>query len=206
MAATSDKPRTAEPSGDLNSDIHFYQSMTGQTYKTPVNSGNSGFYTETKRMTNKLAERSSHMGKAKPEKKRTALWMETKVLDECDANLESANCRSRSEFIQNAVKFYNGYIHAQNDQDYWCEILTNIIEAMLANTEKHIARLQFKQAVELSKLSHVIAPLCQLNKTEMEELHNKCVNEVKSTNGLIDFDKATKKFRSGEIIWQGDET
>lgn len=137
-------------------------------------------------------------------KKRSAVWMYPKTIKRMENLLESDNCRSKSEFIEKAVNFYIGYLNTNDDLDYLCEILCNILEAMLHNTEKHICRLQFKQAVELSKLSHVIAPLCQLNKTEMETLHNKCVNEVKATNGMIDFDKATKRFRSGDIAWSDE--
>jgi len=52
----------------------------------------------------------------KNKKVRTSLWMDTAVLAECDANLQITDCRNRSEYIQNAVLFYNGYVHSQNKQ------------------------------------------------------------------------------------------
>lgn len=130
------------------------------------------------------------------------VWLYPSDIDRLEKIYASDNCKTKSEFIEKAIDFYIGYLNSDKDQDYWCDILSKVMQAMLTNTENHIARLQFKQAVELSQLCHVIAPLCQLSSDDLETLHTNCVNEVKSTNGMLDFSKALKRFRSGEIAWQ----
>ena len=42
-------------------------------------------------------------------KKCTTIWLRPSVIRRMDAWMEEANCRSRSEFIEKAVRFYMGY-------------------------------------------------------------------------------------------------
>ena len=43
-------------------------------------------------------------------KKCTTIWLRPSVIRRMDAWMEEANCRSRSEFIEKAVRFYMGYL------------------------------------------------------------------------------------------------
>jgi len=126
---------------------------------------------------------------------RTTLWMEVKAIQECDANLNIADCRTRSEYIQKAVEFYNGYVHAGNNADFLCEQIAHTVNAIISNTENRIARMQFKEAVELAKITHMIAPLCELDDEQLRRLHIRCVDEVKRINGAIRFDRAVEEAR-----------
>ena len=50
--------------------------------------------------------------------------------------------------------------------------------------------MDFKIAVELSKLSQVIAYSHDIDEEALSRLHLKCVEEVKFINGAIDFENA----------------
>ena len=53
-----------------------------------------------------------------------------------------------------------------------------------------LARMDFKLAVELSKLAHVIAYSHDVDEEALHRLHVKCVEEVKRINGAIEFEDA----------------
>ena len=53
--------------------------------------------------------------------------------------------------------------------------------------------LIFKLSVEMAKIMHMIAPLCEIDDEELRQLHEKCVDEVKHINGIIKFDAVAVK-------------
>ena len=129
---------------------------------------------------------------------RVGLAFEKKILDQCDANIPLADCKSRSEYIRQAIQFYNFYLHTENDKDLLCQVMSDIVSATIKNTENRLARMHFKQAVELAKISHMLAPLCEMDKAQLDRLHNICVDEVSRINGVIIFDKLVEDYRKRE--------
>ena len=51
-------------------------------------------------------------------KKHISFWIEDKDLKECDANVIASDYESRSEYIAEAVRFYNLYLHNKNNEEY----------------------------------------------------------------------------------------
>ena len=47
-------------------------------------------------------------------KKRTAVWLSPRVIRRMDSWLEEDNCSTRSEFIEKALRFYMGYLAAED--------------------------------------------------------------------------------------------
>jgi len=99
------------------------------------------------------------------------LLLQAEVIQMCDANLQTANCRSRNEYVENAIRFYTGYLTAQNNTDFLCDQIAQVVSAIISNTENRIARMQFKEAVELAKITRMIAPLCELDDEQLRRLH-----------------------------------
>ena len=60
------------------------------------------------------------------------------------------------------------------------------------DSENRLARMDFKIAVELSKLSQVIAYSHDIDEDALKRLHLKCMEEVRRINGAIDFESAYK--------------
>ena len=134
-------------------------------------------------------KRSSCIAK-EPEKVRTGFYIEKEVLDRCDELLSQANVKSRNEFVTEALKFYCGYLTSQKIENYLLQSLSSVLISTIRDTENRLARMDFKIATELSKLSHVVAHTHAVDEQAMESLHLKCVEEVKRINGAVDFEDA----------------
>jgi hypothetical protein len=132
------------------------------------------------------------MGDAPKEKIRTAIWVEKDLLEQCDINLKAANCRSRNDYINRALEFYTGFVSGSNNSDFLAKAVAETIRGIVKSTEERIARMQFKEAVELAKIVRMIAPLCEVDGEELKKLHINCVDEVKRINGVVKLDDAIR--------------
>lgn len=126
------------------------------------------------------------------EKVRTGFYIEKEVLDRCDELLLLANVKSRNEFVTEALKFYSGYLTSQKIENYLLQALSSVLTGTVRDTENRIARIDFKVAVELSKLAHIIAYSHDIDDAALNKLHLKCLDEVKRINGTVDFESAYK--------------
>ena len=64
-------------------------------------------------------------------KKHISFWIEDKDLKECDANVIASDYESRSEYIAEAVRFYNLYLHNKNNEEYINPISTSCTFSLL---------------------------------------------------------------------------
>lgn len=76
--------------------------------------------------------------------------------------------------------------------NYISPMITETVKAEIKGTEQRLARLMFKVAVELGKLTHMTAALNDIDDETLRELHAMCINEVRKINGIIDYDDAVK--------------
>ena len=123
-------------------------------------------------------------------KVRAVLYVEKEILNQADGLLETANVRSRNEFVEEALKFYIGYLLAGKAEDYFLQSLSSVLIGTVQDSENRLARMDFKMAVELAKLSQVIAYTHDVDEESLNKLHAKCVNEVQRINGTIKFEDA----------------
>ena len=100
------------------------------------------------------------------------------------------NCRSKSEFIEKAIKFYLGYLDEEKSVNYISPMITETVKAEIKGTEQRISRLLFKVAVELGKLAHITAAVNGVDEEDIRELHTMCINEVRKINGIINSEDA----------------
>ena len=107
------------------------------------------------------------------------------------------NCQSQNEFIENAIHFYVEHLSAQESSRFLPSALVDALQATVKNSENRIARLMFKETVELSMMMHVLAMGLEVNTSQLDALRWQCVQEVKKTNGSITF-KETLKENQGE--------
>lgn len=126
-------------------------------------------------------------------KKHISLWIDEKNLRECDANIKLTECRNRSEYIDQAITFYNGYLHDKNNEEYVCKTVNKTVQGMMNSLERRLSRIMFKQAVEVSKVFWLVVRGFKLNPEDVDDLHEDCVAEVKRINGAIQF-----PFRTGD--------
>lgn len=121
-----------------------------------------------------------------------ALWVYPETLKGVEVHYKKDNCRSQSEFIEKAVKFYIGYLSEEDNISYLSPMITETVKAHIRGTEQRLARLLFKVAVELAKLSHMTAAVNEVDDETLNSLHAMCVNEVRKINGIIDYEDAAE--------------
>ena len=132
-----------------------------------------------------MAERKSAM-------RRVGVYLEEELVEWCDSLLAKADVRSRNEFIKEAIRYYCGYLTSRQAENYLLQALASVMTGTVQDSENRLARMDFKIAVELAKLSQVIAYSHDIDENALQKLHAKCVEEVKRINGAIDFESAYK--------------
>ena len=121
-------------------------------------------------------------------KKRIGVYLEQELVEECDHMLDEAGARSRNDFINKALRFYIGYLKTNQAEDYQLQSVSSMVTGTIRDTENRLARMDFKLAVEIAKLSHIMATVYEVDEETLQKLQQKCVEEVKRINGAIWFE------------------
>ena len=121
-----------------------------------------------------------------------ALWAYPQTLKDVEVHYKGDNCKSQSEFIEKAIKFYIGYLDEEKGIDYISPMITEMVKSTIQGTEQRLSRLIFKVAVELGKLSHMTAAVNDVDDETLKSLHIMCVNEVRKINGIISYENAAE--------------
>uniref|UniRef100_UPI003FF11232 hypothetical protein n=1 Tax=Flavonifractor plautii TaxID=292800 RepID=UPI003FF11232 len=123
-------------------------------------------------------------------KKRTAVWLTPGVIRRMDSWLEEDNCKTRSEFIEKALRFYMGYPATEDTSEYLSRALADTLRGTLADNENRLRTLLFKLCVEVNMMGHTVAAHFRADPVNRRELRAYAVDEVLRTNGKISFDDA----------------
>lgn len=126
------------------------------------------------------------------EKTKFSIRVDTDLVELADTYIRSSMVKNRTELIENALRFYLGFLTAQKAEDYLLQSLSSVMTGTVQDSENRLARMDFKIAVELSKLSQVIAYSHDIDEDALKRLHLKCLEEVRRINGAIDFESAYK--------------
>lgn len=126
------------------------------------------------------------------EKTKFSIQVDTDLVELADTYIRSSTVKNRTELIENALRFYLGFLTAQKAEDYLLQSLSSVMTGTVQDSENRLARMDFKIAVELSKLSQVIAYSHDIDEDALKRLHLKCLEEVRRINGAIDFESAYK--------------
>lgn len=126
------------------------------------------------------------------EKTKFSIRVDTDLVKLADTYIRSSTVKNRTELIENALRFYLGFLTAQKAEDYLLQSLSSVMTGTVQDSENRLARMDFKIAVELSKLSQVIAYSHDIDEEALKRLHLKCLEEVRRINGAIDFESAYK--------------
>ena len=123
-------------------------------------------------------------------KKRTAVWLTPGVIRRMDSWLEEDNCKTRSEFIEKALRFYMGCLATEDTSEYLSRALVDTLRGTLADNENRLRTLLFKLCVEVNMMGHTVAAHFRADPVNRRELRAFAVDEVLRTNGKISFDDA----------------
>ena len=122
------------------------------------------------------------------------------LIERMEAAYPLSNSRSRNDFIKKAIQFYNVYLQLDGEADVFADIVGSTVKAELAGASiqneaqrkkdvEQLARNQFKIATELSKIALIISDNLKIPTERISDLHVQAVNEVKSINGILEFEE-----------------
>ena len=123
-------------------------------------------------------------------KVRFALYVNQSALDLVAEYFEKDNCFSKSEFIENAIRFYVSYLSSDTNIPYLSTVVMSTMDSLLKENTNRLSKLIFKLAVELAITMNVVAAHQGVAKEVLNSLRGECIKEVKKTNGIFTFDEA----------------
>ena len=111
--------------------------------------------------------------------------------------------RSTTEYVRNAVEFYNSYVSNNDAGLFLPRSIKSYLDGRLGQLEDRVSGLLFKQAVELDMLSGIIADSFQFTEDDLRRRRAASVRNVKQTNGRISFEKRVRdSWEEDDDAWQ----
>lgn len=123
-------------------------------------------------------------------KQKFALWLTPETKTEVESHFEKDNCKSQSEYIEKAIRFYSGYLDTEHADEYLPRVLAQVLDGKLGAFGKRMGHLLFKQSVEQDILANLFAYGIEVDPDTLQKLRGRCVKEVTATNGEISFEDA----------------
>ena len=131
------------------------------------------------------------------DKTRFALWIGNQNLQLVQDNYLQNNCKTQSEYIEKAIRFYTAYLHAQHAEEFLPHVLADTLEGHLNEFGNRVTKILYKQAVEHDMVLNVLAHEYDILESKLQALRAKSVRDVNRTNGNLSFADALK-FQRGE--------
>ena len=131
-------------------------------------------------------------------KQKFALWLTPEAKQQIEKHYREDNCRSQSEYIEKAVKFYSGYLDTENADEYLPRVLSDVLEGKLGAMGKRMGHLLFKLAVEQDLFANIASAVWEVDLDTVEKLRARCVRNVQRTNGEVKLEDAVRYQRSPE--------
>ena len=125
-------------------------------------------------------------------KQRFTLWLSPELREEIHSVYRSDNCTTQSEFIEKALTFYLGYLHASKASEFLPALIGETLDSNFKVFQRKLGRLIFKQAVETNITNHILAYDTDIDLERLEKLRYRSVREVKESNGEITFEDNLK--------------
>ncbi len=123
------------------------------------------------------------------------LYPET--LEAVNDMFKRAGCRSRSQFVEQAIRYYVGYLMAEDDTSYLPNAILSNMKSIVTEAENKFSRALYKVAVELGMVQNAFAWSNKgISKVNMDALRREVEKEVKRVNGTITLEEA--------VEWQED--
>lgn len=124
------------------------------------------------------------------DKRKFALWLYPETLDKVKELYRGDDCISRSEFIEKAIRFYVGYLTAENKSGFLPNLFLSNMKSIAAESDNRQSRMLFKLAVEIAILQNIMAAAQDIDPVSLERLRGECVKEVKRLNGSFRLEDA----------------
>lgn len=125
-------------------------------------------------------------------KQSTGVYFDDEMLEEIKGSMKRANCSSRSEFVNKAVRFYLGYLETAENGSTLFPVLDNALDGRMKVQETRLSRILFKLAVEVAIMSHIVAGTNEVTDGQLASIRRLCVDEVKRLSGRYSMEDAVR--------------
>ena len=102
-------------------------------------------------------------------KEKLAVWMYPEIKAKVKEMYRQDDCRSMSEFVEKSIRFYVGYLTAENKTNYLPNMFLSCLRSIIRESDNRHSVILFKLAVEVA---------------------NQCQEEVKEIHGMLHFEDA----------------
>lgn len=102
------------------------------------------------------------------------------------------DCSSKSEFIEKAVRFYIGYLTAEDKSNYLPNMFLSNMRAIASESDNRVSRMLFKLAVEQAMMMNIMAANYDIEPGTLSRLRGSCVEEVKRLGGSFSMKDAVE--------------
>ena len=111
------------------------------------------------------------------DKTKFSIRVDTELVALADSDIKDSTAKNRTELIEDALRFYLGFLTSEKAEDYLLQAISSVMTGTVQDSENRLAMMDFKIAVELSKLSQVLAYTRDVAETAMKRLHSKLLWE-----------------------------
>ena len=125
-------------------------------------------------------------------KQKRSIYLHPDVVNQVEETYPKEDCRSRTEFIEKAVRFYLGYLSAGNDSSLLPNAFLSNMKSIVAESDNRQSRLLFKLSVEMAMMMNLLASMQDVDDVTLNRLRGECVKEVKRLNGSFSMDDAVR--------------
>ena len=124
------------------------------------------------------------------EKNKYTIWMYPETWEKVKELYKEAGCPRKSDFIEQAVRFYVGYMTAENKANFLPNMFLSNMRSIVRESDNRNNRMLFKLAVEIAMVENILANLSKYDPLSVERLRGQCIEEVKGINGMMRFEDA----------------
>ena len=116
-------------------------------------------------------------------KHKFALWLRPETLEKVKELYKEDDCISKSEFIEKAIRFYIGYLTAEDQSNFLPNMFLSNMRSIIAESDNRQSRMMFKMSVEMAMMMNLLAAFHDVDPDSLDKLRGECIKEVKRLNG-----------------------
>ena len=125
-------------------------------------------------------------------KDRHTIWLTDEAWAKVKGHYRTDNCSTQNEYIEKAIRFYSGYLDAEQADSYLPRVLAEMLEGKLSALGSRIGKLLFKLSVEEAIMAQIVAYRFDVDMDTLKKVRVNCIKDIKETNGEVDFEAAYK--------------
>lgn len=119
-----------------------------------------------------------------------ALWVYPETMNQVNLHYRANDCRTKSEFIEKAIRFYVGYLTAENPASFLPNMFLSNMKAIVDMNFHNMRGTLFQLTLELALGHHIIASNFEIDKDSIDRLRGELAKELKKNHKIYRFEEA----------------